>query len=80
MIRKIGHMAVFGILARLLARGFTGSTLWSWKRTFYASLFLAFLYAGSDEYHQSFVPGRHASIIDMGIDTVGAWVALGLIP
>ena len=32
---------------------------------------LSFLYAVSDEFHQSFVPGRSASIRDVLIDTIG---------
>ncbi len=40
--------------------------------------FLAVLYAVSDEVHQSFVPGRHASAVDVGIDALGAALALWL--
>ena len=80
IIRKVGHMGVFGILARLLARALSGSTGWPWKKIFLWSLLLTFLYACSDEYHQSFTPGRNASVIDVSIDTAGAWVALGIIP
>lgn len=29
------------------------------------------LYAASDEFHQSFVPGRGPSIVDVGIDSLG---------
>ena len=28
LVRKIGHLGVYGILARLVARALTGSTLW----------------------------------------------------
>ncbi len=80
VVRKIGHLGVFGILARLLARAFMGSTFWSWKRIFACSLIAAFLYACVDEYHQSFVPGRHASPEDVAIDTFGSWLALGIKP
>jgi VanZ family protein len=80
VIRKIGHMGVFGILARLLARAITGSTYWSWKKIFAWSLTATFLYACSDEYHQSFTPGRVASVKDVALDTLGAWMALGLRP
>ena len=80
VVRKIGHFGVFGIFARLLCRAFTGSTCWSWKKIFTASLVLSFLYACTDEYHQSFVPGRSASMIDVSIDTAGAWAALGITP
>jgi len=70
IIRKIGHMGIFGVLARLLARAFSGSTYWPWKKIFVWSLVWAFLYACSDEYHQSFVPGRGASAADVAIDTL----------
>jgi VanZ family protein len=80
VVRKIGHMGVFGILARLVARALTGSTYWSWKRIFACSLVATFLYACTDEYHQAFVPGRHASPVDVAIDTVGGWLALGVTP
>jgi VanZ family protein len=81
ILRKMAHMFVFGVLARLLARAFTSSTFWSWKRVFTWSLVLAFLYACSDEYHQSFVPGRGGSALDVVLfDTTGAGLALGIIP
>jgi VanZ family protein len=80
IVRKIGHMGVFGILARLVARALTGGTRWSWKKIFVGSLVLSFLYACSDEFHQAFVPGRHASAVDVAIDTAGAWIALGIMP
>ena len=37
---------------------------------------LAILYAASDEFHQSFVPGRGPSVIDVGIDAIGAGLGL----
>ena len=80
IVRKVGHLGVFGILARLLARALTGTTYWSWKKIFVTSLILTFLYACTDEYHQAFVPGRSASAKDVTIDTLGAWLALGLRP
>jgi VanZ family protein len=33
---------------------------------------IAFLYAVSDEYHQTFVTGRHGSWVDVAIDSMGA--------
>jgi VanZ family protein len=35
---------------------------------------IATLYAASDEYHQSFVSGRHATWVDVAIDSMGAAV------
>ena|SRR5258706_12123676 len=80
LFRKIGHMVEYGVLARLLARAFTGSTFWPWKKIFAASLVSAALYSCTDEFHQAFVAGRHGTPRDVVIDTVGAWLALGLKP
>lgn len=80
LFRKIGHLGVYGILARLVARALSGSTLWSWKKIFAGSLVLTILYACTDEFHQSFVPGRSATVHDVVIDSVGGWLALGVVP
>jgi VanZ family protein len=37
---------------------------------------LVILYAASDEFHQSFVPSREASVLDVLIDTAGSVLAL----
>ena len=70
LLRKLAHMTEYAILAVMLRRA-TGSTTWS--------LALAFAYAASDEYHQTFVHGRHGSPIDAGIDTVGALIGLAVV-
>ena len=80
LARKAAHMAVYGVLARLLARALSESSLWSWRKIFIWSLLLTGLYACSDEYHQSFVPGRGPSAVDVAIDTAGAWLAMGIVP
>ncbi len=40
------------------------------------ALFMAILFSLSDEFHQSFVQGRTSTLVDVGIDTVGAAIAL----
>ena len=40
------------------------------------SLLMAVLFALSDEFHQSFVRGRHSALRDVGIDSLGAALAL----
>lgn len=71
-----GHFVAFAVLAGLLAWAFTGSgaahPLW-W------SFALALLYALSDEFHQSFVPGRHPDIMDILTDAAGAACMLGFL-
>ncbi len=74
VLRKAGHMAVFGILALLLWSAVAVTTTrerpWAW------ALALSVAYAMTDELHQGSVPMRHASGVDVGIDTAGALVAL----
>lgn len=43
------------------------------------ALLLTILYALSDEWHQSFVKGRSASISDVLIDTTGAVIATSIL-
>jgi VanZ family protein len=43
------------------------------------SILVVFLYACSDEFHQSFIPGRGPSFKDVLIDTSGGLVAAGFI-
>ena len=77
LIRKSGHVTEYFILAGLVLRAFCAgaiSTL-TRKQIFYSLLVVA-LYASSDEFHQSFVATRTASIIDVGIDTIGGVLAI----
>ena len=74
IIRKTGHAGVFAILFTLNARALQKTrpaaprlTRWAWT--------LTVLYAGFDELHQGFVPGRTAALTDVLIDALGATVA-----
>ena len=72
------HAVEFAVLAalfyRLLASHLGLRTLAVW--TVVAGLTLA--YGAVDEMHQSFVPGRHASLADIGYDALGALASLFL--
>ncbi|MFH1908814.1 MAG: VanZ family protein [Chloroflexota bacterium] len=48
------------------------------KVSIVAAWLLAVLYASGDEFHQSFVAGRHASLVDVGVDALGAAIALAI--
>lgn len=76
--RKVAHLIVYGIFAVLLYGAFGGRDSFRRRRTFWCIL-IAAGYALTDEFHQIFVPGRNASLVDCGIDTVGATVALLLV-
>ena len=68
-LRKLAHVTIFGLLWLTLARAAR------WRRPLAATV-IAFLYAVSDELHQSFVAGRHGSPVDVAIDSVGIGLAL----
>ena len=74
LVRKAGHMAVFGILALLAWRAVATTT--EWRRPWAPALTLAVFYAVTDELHQGFVAGRHPSPVDVGIDATGALIAI----
>jgi VanZ family protein len=74
IIKKGGHMFEFGLLALTYWYAFA----WVGHKRWLAWL-LAFLYAVTDELHQSFVPGRRPSLWDVLIfDNLGALISLWL--
>jgi len=80
LVRKAGHLTEYAIFATLAARAFrTSSHDLIRRHWFWVSWLLAFAYALSDEFHQSFVPSRTASIHDSLIDSAGALIALTII-
>ncbi len=80
LVKKGAHMLGYALLTLAFLRGvmgFSGNRQITWKHACLA-LILSFLYAMTDEYHQSFVPGRHSRWTDVGIDTIGGSVGLAL--
>lgn len=72
ILRKIAHMIEFGVLALLIARALRGArTGMDSPRALLWAAVASAGYAVSDEFHQSFVPGRGASPLDVGIDACG---------
>jgi VanZ family protein len=69
VLRKGAHLTEYAILACLLVRA-AGSSAWAFG--------LAVGYAATDEFHQTFVHGRHGSPVDVAIDAVGALIGLGV--
>ncbi|MEI7990464.1 MAG: VanZ family protein [Chloroflexota bacterium] len=72
IIKKGGHMTGYALLAGAYYYGFAKPG----KKQFIISLSLSIIYALTDEYHQSYTPGRNPSFIDVGIDTIGASIGL----
>ena len=71
--RKLIHFAEYALLCFLWWRALV--TVTSPGRAALFAFLLASGYAASDEYHQTFVDGRHGSPIDWAIDSAGAALA-----
>lgn len=72
LVRKTIHFLEYLILFLLFYRGLRNTSCFSKKKMVGYSLFLAIIYAISDEYHQTFVSGRSGKIFDIGVDSAGS--------
>lgn len=68
ILRKGAHLTEYAVLGALLYRALGREPL---------ALAVGIAYAATDELHQHFVRGRHASPVDVAIDAVG--VAAGML-
>lgn len=78
LIKKGGHMFGYALLTLTYIRGINsvmGKPRSPWL-VMLLSLCLTILYAMSDEYHQSFTPGRGSDWTDVGIDTAAGLIAV----
>jgi VanZ family protein len=64
------HVPLYATLQILWLRALTRFG-WTIKKTVLAGLLLAFGYSLLDEIHQGFVPGRYATIMDVGLNLMG---------
>ena len=76
-VRKAGHFCEYGILAMFAARAFRWTRgLGFYKHWALWAIALVAIYSLTDEFHQSFVSTRTASIYDSMIDTAGGLTGL----
>jgi VanZ family protein len=68
VLRKGAHVTEYAVLGALLYRALAREAV---------ALAAGIAYAATDELHQHFVQGRHASPVDVAIDAVG--VAVGML-
>ena len=68
LLRKCAHVAEYAVLGALLYRALGREA---------PALAAGIAFAATDELHQHFVRGRHASPVDVAIDAVG--IALGML-
>ena len=72
LLRKIAHVTEYAVLFLLSRRAIAG-TYPQPQPALYGAIIFSVFYAVTDEFHQSFVPGRGPSVIDVGIDTIGVF-------
>lgn len=70
LLKKGMHLLAYAVLTGLYLRALRGSGCHG-ARARYLSAGLALLYALSDEYHQTFVPGRNGNLTDVVVDALG---------
>ncbi len=77
LLRKLGHFTEYAILAYLARRAFISSSRDLLRRYWFQwAVLLIVVYALLDEFHQSFVASRTASIYDSAIDVAGGITVL----
>lgn len=74
-VRKLAHFTIYLILGSCYFLSFKNLD----KKAGIFSIVLTFLYACTDEFHQSFVPGRGPAFKDVGIDTLGGVLGISIL-
>jgi VanZ family protein len=75
IVKKTGHVVEYAVFTALLYRALKESGVEKREAGVY-SIILAVLYGVSDEFHQSFTPGRDPKARDVFFDTIGAILAI----
>jgi VanZ family protein len=71
-VKKGAHVTEYAILYLLLFRAFHSAMVT--HKAFIFSAIIGFLYAISDEYHQTFVPLRDGRVRDVVFDSIGIFL------
>lgn len=75
-VRKAAHLTEYAILALLLCESSKEPPFPWYPRRLVGCFLIVAVYSLTDEYHQSFVPGRTASLTDCGIDSIGEAIGI----
>jgi len=76
LFKKSAHIFVYAVLFVLLFRAFKETHKLTGYKVWVIPLILTLAYATFDEAHQTFTPGRHGSLRDIGFDALGASLVL----
>ena len=75
LLRKLAHATVYAALTYLWWRALRAGSGPDPTRPLAAAWLIAIAYSATDEWHQTFVTGRHGSPADVLIDAAGASAA-----
>ena len=73
VIRKIAHFSLYALIGFLLMALFSTYNI-NEKNKIISTIIIGAIYAISDEFHQSFIPGRSGQVSDVFLDTLGVTV------
>lgn len=80
LIRKTGHLLTYMVLSCLVYTALQKSWKPTWdKQTAFKAALISVAYAITDEIHQSTIPTRHGSLVDVLIDTAGVGLGLAVV-
>jgi VanZ family protein len=72
LLRKLAHVTEYAVLTLLSWRALRGLGV---KRALAAAVLVSLAYSCTDEFHQTFVDGRHGTPVDVLIDSIGMAIA-----
>jgi VanZ family protein len=75
LVVKGYHVTEYAVLCWLLQRVLHPRIVRQHRRALVIAAFMALIYAASDEWHQTFVPGRGGTWVDVVIDSFGISLA-----
>ena len=76
ILRKLAHVTEYAVLTLCWWRALSGLRVSGTnRRRVLLAVCLALAYSASDEFHQTFVSGRHGTPVDVLIDSVGITIA-----
>lgn len=78
IIRKLAHFSIYACMG-ICWMNFLNSFPIDHKRALILSILMCFLFAASDEWHQSFVDGRSGELLDVCLDTFGSLCGASLV-
>jgi len=78
VIKKLAHIFEYAVLATFIYRALLNEGITK-KRAGIWAVLLVILYGASDEFHQSFIPGRQSRMRDVAIDGFGGALGVYLI-